>query len=204
VAGLVGERRESPDRFARAVAAIDAVNRDDPNVVEVRGRRGPKELLHAELVTEWVRRLAPDAGEPLLLAARGHHLRRWAIPRRSYPDGRAGYLRWRRTQHRAHARELGDILEAAGYDGATVERVQAIVTKRNLGRDPDAQVLEDALCLVFVETQFHDLAARLDRDKMIEVVRKTVRKMSPEGVALVGEVDLAPGDRALLAAALDA
>src|SRR5581483_9532691 len=164
-----------PDRFARAVAAIDAVNRDDPNVVEVRGRRGPKELLHAELVTEWVRRLAPDAGEPLLLAARGHHLRRWAIPRRSYPDGRAGYLRWRRTQHRAHARELGDILEAAGYDGATVERVQALVTKRNL-----------------------------DRDKMIEVVRKTVRKMSPEGVALVGEVDLAPGDRALLAAALDA
>ena len=147
-------------RFESAIAAIDTANAADPNRLVVRGVEGPKEQLHAELVTDWVRRLAPGADEPLLLAARGHHLRRWAIPRSSYPEGRAGYLRWRRAQHTEHARELGQILGAAGYDEATVERVQALVTKRGLGRDPDAQVLEDALCLVFVETQFHELAAR--------------------------------------------
>jgi Domain of unknown function (DUF4202) len=192
------------DRFDRAISAIDAANAADPTVVTVRGERGPKELLHAELVTEWVRRLAPDTGEPLLLAARGHHLRRWAIPRGSYPTGRAGYLKWRKAQHRQHSEELGAMLVQAGYDDATVAEVRDLVTKRNLGRDPDAQVLEDALCLVFVETQFHDLAGRLDPDKMVDVVRKTVKKMSPQAVELAASLPLTDADRAVLAAALDA
>jgi uncharacterized protein DUF4202 len=192
------------DRFDRAIAAIDAANAADPTVVTVRGERGPKELLHAELVSEWVRRLAPDTGEPLLLAARGHHLRRWAIPRASYPTGRAGYLKWRKAQHRQLAEELAAILTQAGYDDATVVEVRDLVTKRNLGRDPDAQVLEDALCLVFVETQFHDLAGRLDPDKMVDVVRKTVKKMSPQAVELAAGLPLTDADRAVLAAALDA
>jgi hypothetical protein len=198
------ERRvgEEGARFERAIGAIDAANAEDPNVVVVRGQRGPKELLHAELVTDWLGRLAPDADDALRLAARGHHLRRWAIPRTSYPAGRAGYLRWRRAQHDELSRALGGILETAGYAPDTVARVQALVTKRNLGRDADAQVLEDALCLVFVETQFHDLAARLDRPKMIDVVRKTVRKMSPRGVELAAGVELADDDRALLTEAL--
>jgi hypothetical protein len=189
-------------RFERAIEAIDAANAADPTFVTVRGERGPKELLHAELVTEWVRRLAPDAGEPLLLAARGHHLRRWAIPRASYPTGRAGYLKWRKAQHRQLADELGAILEEAGYDDSTVAEVRDLVTKRTLGRDPDAQALEDALCLVFVETQFHELAGRLDPDKMVDVVRKTVKKMSPEAVQLAAGLPLSDDDRAVLAAAL--
>jgi uncharacterized protein DUF4202 len=191
-------------RFERAIAAIDAANAADPTVVTVRGELGPKELLHAELVTEWVQRLAPDAGEPLLLAARGHHLHRWAIPRASYPSGRAGYLKWRKAQHRQLAEELGAILGEAGYDDGTVAEVRDLVTKRKLGRDPDAQVLEDALCLVFVETQFHDLAGRLDADKMVDVVRKTVKKMSPQAVELAAGLPLSDGDRAVLAAALAA
>jgi hypothetical protein len=191
-------------RFELAIAAIDAANAEDPNVVEVHGRRGPKEVVHAELVTEWVHRLAPDASDALLLAARGHHLRRWAIPRSSYPTGRPGYLRWRRAQHTQHAQELGAILETAGYDNVTVECVQTLVTKRNLGRDPETQALEDAMCLVFVETQFHELAARLDHDKMVEVVRKTVRKMSPPAVELAGGLPLDAADRELLLEALAA
>jgi len=189
-------------RFDATIAAIDLANADDPNVVVARGEQGPKELVHAVLVTGWVEQLAPDASEALRLAARAHHLRRWAIPRASYPAGRPGYLRWRRAQHVQHAHDLGEILGAAGYDPATIERAQALVAKRNLGQDPEAQALEDALCLVFVETQFHELAARLDRDKMIDVVRKTVKKMSPEAVALAAELDLAPADRDLLVAAL--
>ena len=191
------------DRFDAAIAAIDAANAEDPNVLVVRGESRPKELAHAALVTEWVVRLEPDAGEPLLLVARGHHLRRWTIPRASYPEGRAGYLRWRKTLHEQHARELGEIVAAVGYDRATVERVQQLVRKRDLGRDADVQVLEDALCLVFVETQLHALTVRLDHQKMVDVVRKTVRKMSPRAVELVATIDLSDDDRAVLHDALD-
>src|SRR4051794_38352444 len=130
------------DRFARAIAAIDAGNADDPNVISVRGRTGPKEVLHAELATEWVERLRPNASEPLLLAARGHHFRRWTVPRSSEPAGRAAYLRWRKSLQQQHVRELGELLDAAGYDADTVARVQAIVRKERLAHDAEVQTYE--------------------------------------------------------------
>jgi hypothetical protein len=186
------------ERFARAIAKIDAANADDPNTIFVAGLERPKELAHAALMTAWVTRLRPDASESLLLAARAHHIRRWTVPRTSYPEGRAGYLRWRRDLHERHAADVGAILDEVGYDAATTARVQDIVRKRNLARDPDVQVLEDALCLVFVETQFAELTAKLDRPKMIDVVRKTLKKMSAEGQAAALALPLPAADRALI------
>lgn len=186
------------ERFARAVSAIDRANADDPNRIVVRGELQPKELAHAELATEWVRRLDSDPGEALLLAARAHHIRRWVIPRSSYPTGRAGYLRWRRALHQLHAEAVAEILQQVGYERPIVERVQRIVAKRDLGKDRDAQVLEDALCLVFVETQLHDLGRRLARPKMLDVVRKTLAKMSADAIQLALTIELADDDRALI------
>jgi hypothetical protein len=191
------------ERFARAVAEIDRANADDPNRIMVRAELRPKELAHAELVTEWVRRLDPEPSEALLLAARAHHIRRWMSPRSSYPTGRVGYLRWRRELHQFHADEVGQILQRTGYDDETIERVQRIVAKRDLGKDREAQVLEDALCLVFIETQFDDVRRRLDREKMLDVVRKTLRKMSDEAIGLAATIDIAEEDRALILEAAD-
>ena len=190
------------DRFDRAIAAIDAANAEDPNRIVVRGVERPKELAHAELMTEWIAKLRADPGEALLLAARAHHIRRWTVPRHDYPEGRSGYLRWRTGLHKVHAAEVARILVAEGYDAATVTRVQDIVAKRNLAGDPDVQALEDALCLVFVETQFHDLAARLEEEKMVDVVRKTLAKMSDQGRAFALGIDLPAPDRHLLELAL--
>jgi hypothetical protein len=186
------------DRFERAIAAIDWANADDPNTIVVRGVERPKELAHAELMSEWVARLRPDASEPLRLAARAHHIRRWAVPRSSYPEGRAGYLRWRRDLHERHAADVGAILSRVGYDDETIGRVQTIVRKRNLARDPEVQTLEDALCLVFVETQLADLVARLERPKLVDVVRKTLDKMSGAGREAAGALDLPTAHRELI------
>lgn len=190
------------DRLAEAFAAIDAANADDPNTIVVDGVERPKELAHAEMMTEWVRRLDPDATDAQLLAARAHHLRRWSLPRDAYPEGRAGYLRWRATLKRQHATEVGEILAQAGYDQATIERVQVIVRKEGLARDPDVQVHEDALCLVFLQTQLVEVAEQLGDDKTIDVLRKTARKMSPQGLEAAGTLDLAPEAGDLLGRAL--
>jgi hypothetical protein len=165
----------------QAFAAIDAANAADPNTIVVRGEQRPKEQAHAELAVEWVRRLVDEPSDALLLAARAHHVRRWDIPRSAEPDGRAGYLKWKRRLQQHHAEVAAQVLGEAGVDAATIERVQAIVKKERLRSDPDVQALEDALCLVFVETQFGDLTNQLGEDHMVEVVVKTLRKMSPAG-----------------------
>jgi len=200
---IVAEER-AEERLGRAFAAIDAANGADPARITVRGKERPKELAHAELVTEWVRRLEPGPAEPLLLAARAHHLRRWTIPRSSYPAGRSGYLRWRKALHEQHAREVAEILVNVGYDDMTIARVQDLVRKRRLGADDEVQVLEDALCLVFVETQLHDLAQRVEAEKMVDVIRKTIKKMSPRAVELALTLEIPEESRALLTRALAA
>ena len=194
-------------RFDDAIAAIDAANAADPVTIEVRGRRRPKEQAHAELMTEWVERLDPSADEAQLLAARGHHLRRWAVPRSTFPEGRAGYLRWRLALRARHAADVAELLDAVGYDQATVERVRAIVEKDGLrpdGRTTDAaiQVHEDALCLVFLETQLTATADQLGDEKIVEVIRKTARKMSPAGLAMVAHLGLGDREQRLVEQAL--
>jgi hypothetical protein len=200
-----------PDRFARAIAAIDAANAGDPNTIVVDGVERPKEQAHAEAMTGWVLRFDPEATEAQLLAARAHHLRRWAHPRSSEPDGRAGYLRWRAEAKRRHAAEVGEILRSEGYDADTIAMVQDLVAKKGLGRGdrPDVdgrpdpfQVHEDALCLVFLTTQFDELVDRLGDDKTVDVLARTLPKMGDRGRAAALALDLTDRQAALVDAAL--
>lgn len=191
------------ERYQATVAAIDAANAADPTTIVVRGATEPLALAHGRLAAEWIERLAPDADDALRLAARAHHLRRWELARTGYPDGRGGYLRWRRDQKARHARDVEAILVDAGYDAAAVARVQALIRRDGLAAgDPGAQAVEDAACLVFVETQLASVATRLDHDHLVEILRKTARKLSPAGIAALTDVPVGPAERALLDEAL--
>lgn len=191
-----------PSLLERGIAAIDAANADDPVHLDVNGVSRPKEVVHAERMTHWVRTLDPGADDAQLLAARAHHLRRWVSPRDSYPQGRAGYLRWRTAQKKRQSAEVGDLLASVGYGADTATRVMMIVAKTGLGHDAAAQTHEDALCLVFLELQLDELAERLGADHTIEVLRRSIKKMSPAGLAAAGSIALSDRGSALLAAAL--
>lgn len=172
---------ENTSRFAAAVAAFDEVNAADPNIIEANGRQWPKELLYATQMTEWMDRFAPDASEALRLAARCQHIRRWAIPRDHYPRDRVGYLKWRTELKNMHARIAAEILAQAGYGEDVSARVQSLLKKERLKHDPEAQTLEDVVCLVFLENWFADFAKQHDPDKIVDIVAKTWKKMSPAG-----------------------
>ncbi len=192
----------SDARFQDAIARIDAANADDPETLRIDGADLPKELTHARMLTGWVRRLRPAADDVLLLAARAHHVRRWTIPRGEYPAGRRGYLRWRTALHQFHADEVERLLADAGYDEPVIGRVQQLVRKVNLRRDPDVQTLEDGLCLVFLDTQLGDLRRKHPGSKLIDVLQKTWKKMSPRARELALELELDADDRALIERAL--
>jgi len=177
------------DRYAAAVAAIDDANADDPLALE-----------HGRRAADWVARLDPAADEAQLLAARAHHLRRAAVPRSSYPEGRAGYLRWRRDAKERHALEVAELLASAGYGPEVIARVQALIRKTT--KDAAGQAHEDAACLVFLETQLDPVADQLGDDHTVEVLRKTARKMSAAGLAAAAALPLTTRGSALLERAL--
>lgn len=168
-------------RFDDAIAAIDAANAEDPNREAFEGREWPKELLYGRRMSGWLDRLAPDASEVLKLAARAQHIQRWHIPRKDYDEGKKGYHLWRTTLYRHHAERAGEILAQAGYDAETIARVGTLLQKKHLRSDPEAQTLEDAACLVFLENHFAEFSTRYEADKIVDIVRKTWAKMSPNG-----------------------
>lgn len=191
------------DAYFAAAAAIDDANQADPNTVTVRGMQQPLALAHGRLAAEWIQRLSDgEADETVLLAARAHHLRRWEVPRSSYPEGKAGYLRWRRDQKQRHAADVAQILRDAGYGSSAIERVQTLIRRDNLASDADTQTVEDAACLVFIETQLAAVESRFEHAHLLDVIRKTARKMSPAALAAVGQIDLGEHEQALLAEAL--
>jgi hypothetical protein len=179
--------RPSVPELAAVFAAIDSVNSADPNAVDWYGVAVPRSLIQGQRASYWLDRLVPDASPALAIAVRGHHIRRWAIERSSYPEGRPGYLRWRRDLKKLHADELAALLEPFGASSDLIARVGELVQRVGLGSDPDAQAVEDCACLVFMETDYAALRARLGDDRTADAVAKTLKKMSPEAIALVPE-----------------
>jgi len=191
-----------PHRFELAIRRFDQENAQDPNVESVNGVARPRELLYAERLSDWISKLAPAASEVLRLAARCQHISRWKIPRDSYEMTRAGYLRWRTELKAFHAKRAGEILREVGYDEPIVQRVQELNLKRNFPKDPESRILEDALCLVFLQYQFGDLAARTTEDKMINALQKSWKKMTPRGQSEALQLQFTPQEKALLDRAL--
>lgn len=191
-----------PDRFEGALRRFDDENSRDPTVEIVDGVARPRELVYAERLTHWVLQLCPDASEELRLAARCQHLCRWLIPRRDYAMTRAGYLKWRNDLKAFHARKAGEILREIGYPEATVAKVQALNLKRNFPDDPESRVIEDALCLVFLQYQFAELAAKTDDEKVINALRKSWNKMTPGARERALKLNFGPREQVLLHRAL--
>lgn len=185
-------------QLEQLLSKVDELNSQDPNQEMVDGVAQPRELVYSKRLTAWVLRLNPQASEALRIAARGQHVCRWTIPRNRYEMNRRGYLRWRETLKAFHADTVARLMRETGYSEEMIEQVRRIISKRHLGEDPDTQTLEDALCLVFLETQFADLRKKTPDDKMIEVLRKSWAKMSARAKEEVRRLPLQEEDKVFL------
>lgn len=175
------------------LSAIDAANLKDPNTTpDDAGEPQPEAYLYGRRMSEQLQRLfGAETSEVLQIAARGQHIERWLIPRSDYPEGRAGYLAWRRDQGRAHGERLAGLMTDAGYDTATTDRVRVLAEKRGLKREPEVQRLEDVICFTFLTWYFAPFAAKHTEEKVLDIVAKTARKMSPQARArALAEFDL--------------
>jgi hypothetical protein len=183
------------------IAAIDAANADDPRQIEGRAF----ELVYAERMSARLASLYPDASDLLKIATRAQHLRRWEIERSKYEEGRRGYNDWRRACRIHHANLVADIMSANDYDEPAIAHVGALIRKEQLKKDPESQALENLAAIVFLEHYFDDFLEKhrdYEDDKLVDILGKTLCKMSPKGHAAALALPFAPRARGLVEAAL--
>lgn len=192
----------SESQLEKAIARIDAVNAEDPRVEKVGGEERPKELLYGQRMSEMLRGFAADPSEALQIAVRAQHIGRWQIPRSEFPRGRKGYHQWRTRLMEHHGQVAADIAREVGYDEATAERIERLVRKKGLRRDPEVQTLEDVACLVFLAHYFDEFSEGYPDDKVVDILRKTWGKMSEQGHGAALQLDLSDRARELVSRAL--
>lgn len=193
---------ERVSKFEMAIAQIDAENAEDPNVETINGVAFPKELLYARRMTEKLLDYHPEAPNELQIAARAQHICRWRIDRKEYPMDRVGYLKWREALKKFHAEKTSGILKGLGFEDNFIERVSFLIRKKQLKKDEETQILEDVVCLVFLQYYFDDFAAKHPEEKVIDIIRKTWAKMSEGGQEAALGLKLSPGTVSLVKKAL--
>ena len=188
--------------YARARELIDAAHAADPKRT---ADDRPAELVYADRMEAWAVRAAAEPTDLLRLAARCQHLERWSVPRTTFPDGKAGYLKWRQSLYKKQADRARDLLVQAGVPAVEADAVATWVSKIALKTNPGTQALEDAACLVFLENEIGDFAAQhtdYPREKFVDIIRKTWKKMSPRGQELAKTIPLSPAIGALVTEAI--
>lgn len=171
----------SDSRLDQAIARFEVAHREDPRRVVVLGESLPWSVHYHRRLAHWVLHFDAGASVPLRLAAACQHIRRWKIPRTDYGAGRRGYRRWRSDLAKMHAEIARDVLSDLGYPEDTIGRVESLLRKVGLGRDAEVQLFEDAICMVFFENEYVDLAAKHDDDKLVDILKRTWAKMSDRG-----------------------
>ncbi len=193
-------------RYTAVFAAIDAANADDPRTIVAAGVTRPYEIVYSERMIRRLEAMYPEASELLRIAARGQHIRRFDIPRSRFPQGREGYNEWRRTCREHHAKLLHEIMSRNGYGNQDIEHVAKLVRKEQLKKDKESQALENVVDVVFLEhyfDEFHGKYAQYDDAKVIDIIGKTLRKMSPKGHQAALALDLPERTRKLVLAAVE-
>jgi hypothetical protein len=189
-------------QFQKASTWIDAENAQDPNQEIVQSKTYPKELLYSNRMYEKLMDFHPNASEAIQFASKAQHICRWKMPRESYPMDRVGYLKWREDLKKFHAKTTAEILEKAGYSQEFIDRVSFLIEKKLLKKDKETQLLEDVICLVFMEYYLDPFVQKHDREKLKNIILKTWNKMSDKGHKEALKISYKPANLQLIKDAL--
>ncbi len=197
------------EKITQAIAQFTRLNQDDPRLLtpskeeDSEQKEMAKEVLFAQRLARWVHKLSPQPSSALQLAAHCQHLQRWTMPRVDFPAGRVGYLKWRKDLAKMHAALAQKVLTTLHFSEKLIQEVQAINLKQDLHGNPDVQLMEDALCLSFLEYEFIDFCDKqVDDEKVINIVRKTWGKMSDNAHQVALSLPMRGRPQTLIAQAL--
>jgi hypothetical protein len=191
----------------KAFSLIDAAHSSDPNLITINNTQVPYELHYAQLMTHYLTLHSPSAPPTVQTACRAQHFRRWEVPRSSYPEGKAGYFKWRTFLKKRQAEQVKAICLQCDYSEDEADEVARLIAKEELKRGGDtgtkeAQIVEDVACLVFLKDQFDAFEKEHDEEKIVGILKKTWVKMGERGRELALEMELSERAKELVGKAL--
>jgi len=171
-------------------ALIDANNQRDPHRETWNGYNYAKEHLYGIRMTQQLKSYIDNASIALQIAARGHHICRWEIPRSQFPDGKVGYYQWRTSLYEYHAKKVSDLMLMQGADQNIIDQTSMLITKKNLRTNLESKILEDVICFVFLKYYAADFCRKHKEEKVIDILQKTWKKMTAKGKTYAANLDL--------------
>jgi hypothetical protein len=190
-------------RYHNAHTIFIGLHNEDPVQLFYDGQSIGEETLYAYRMLEMLRAYQPVSSPQLEVAAMAHHLKRWEIKRSDYPLDKQGYFLWRRQVAKHQLSLTAQVLDQSGFDASERDQIIAILKKENLNTNPLAQVMEDVACMVFVQYYLEAFAAPHNTDKVVDIVRKTMLKMSKRAIDETAQLPLNDNVSRLIAQSLD-
>jgi Domain of unknown function (DUF4202) len=192
---LANEKFPTRRHYQAVIAAFDKSNAEDPDSETANGKEYPKELLYAWRIAEMQERYLPDASEAVRLACRARHIQCWMCPRGGFPMDPDGHLQWRAAQYKCRAEIAGNLMKQAGCGDEMIRRVLTIISEKAHKVNPETQLMEDVVDLVFIEHYMIGFATshpEYDEAKWIEIIKNTWNRMSfrAHEFALTGKLKL--------------
>ncbi len=170
------------NKIEKIISRFREENSKDPNKILYMGKNQPFELVYSEWLSLWIQKIVDTPSLELQLAGYCQHIKRWEIPRSNYPMDKNGYHKWRTELYKYHAQEAEKILREENCEEELIQKVMKIVLKKDRQNDLDVQHMEDALCLVTMEYQMEDFAKKYSDEKLADILKKVIKKMSANGI----------------------
>jgi len=189
-------------KLEKAITLIDEKNTQDPNIISFEAVNYPKELLYSKRMTAKLLEVEANPSEALQIAIRAQHICRWKIPRKDYPMDKIGYYNWRNDLKKMHSELTASLLEDVGYEAKIIDRVSFLINKKLIKKDEETQLLEDVVCLVFLQYYLDDFIEKHTDEKIIDILQKTWGKMSKKGQDLALKMKLSERSLGLIKKAL--
>lgn len=173
------------DLYKKACLAIDEVHAEDTNKEIVDGVEMAAELIYSRRMLGVLTEFSVDANFKMKLAVQCQHFERWTIARNLYPMDKKGYYQWRKAVLEYQINRMTEVLSNCGFATNNIHQISDILQNRGKKEHIDGQVLEDVACIVFVEWYLPAFAEKHDPEKVIDIVKKTTKKISEEGMIAI-------------------
>jgi hypothetical protein len=152
----------------------------------------PSELLYSIRMLSMLDIVRPDNDYVLKLAAQCQHLMRWNVARDLYPYDRKGYHQWRRAVMDYQLQQTMKILTGVNIEADDIQIITEALKNQGNKSNSNSQIIEDTACLVFIKWYLEPFASKHENIKIIEILKKTMQKMSDSGLTLVKSIDKSP------------